>query len=76
MIALKKTMEATKRSDHRTISLTVHAVQRATTMLRRRIERKMETVLGENQFGFRRGTGTRDAIGMLKIISERTLKNR
>jgi len=31
-------------------------------------------VLGEDQFGFRRGTGTRDAIGMLRIISERTLK--
>jgi hypothetical protein len=30
-------------------------------------------VLGENQFGFRRGKGTSDAIGMLRIISERTL---
>jgi hypothetical protein len=29
--------------------------------------------LGEHQFGFRRGKGTRDAIGMLRIISERTL---
>jgi hypothetical protein len=31
-------------------------------------------VLGEVQFGFRRRKGTRDAIGMLRIISERTLK--
>jgi hypothetical protein len=30
-------------------------------------------VLGEDQFGFRRGKGTRDAIGMLRIISEQTL---
>jgi hypothetical protein len=30
-------------------------------------------VLGEDQFGFRRGKRTRDAIGMLRIISERTL---
>jgi hypothetical protein len=30
-------------------------------------------VLGEDRFGFRRGKGTRDAIGMLRIISERTL---
>ena len=35
---------------------------------------KIEDVLGEDQFGFRRGKGTRDAIGMLRIISERTLK--
>jgi hypothetical protein len=43
-------------------------------ILRRRIERKIEVVLGEDQFGFRRGKGTRDAIGMLRIISERTLE--
>jgi len=33
-----------------------------------------EDVLGEDQFGFRRGKGTRDAIWMLRIISERTLE--
>ena len=32
----------------------------------------MEDVLGEDQFGFRRGKGTRVAVGMLRI-SERTL---
>jgi hypothetical protein len=30
-------------------------------------------MLGDNQFGFRRGKRTRDAIGMLRIISEWTL---
>jgi hypothetical protein len=30
-------------------------------------------VLGEDQFGFRRGKGTRDAIGMLRIISKLNL---
>jgi hypothetical protein len=39
-------------------------------LLRRRIERKIEDVLGDSQFGFRRGKGTSDAIGMLRIISE------
>jgi len=43
-------------------------------ILRRRIERKIEDVLGEDQFGFRRRKGTRDAIGMMRIISERTLE--
>jgi hypothetical protein len=43
-------------------------------ILRRRIEKKIQDVLGEDQFGFRRGKGTRDGIGMLRIISERTLQ--
>ena len=38
------------------------------------IERKIEDVFGEEQFGFRRGKGTSDAIGMLIMISERTLE--
>jgi hypothetical protein len=40
---------------------------------KRRIERKIEDILGGDQFGFRRGKGTRDAIGMI-IIAERTLE--
>jgi len=39
-------------------------------ILGRRIEKKIEDVHREDQFGFRRGKGTRDAIGMLRIISE------
>jgi hypothetical protein len=35
---------------------------------RRRIERKIKAVVGEDWFGFRRGKGTRDAFGMLTII--------
>ena len=31
-------------------------------------------MLAEDQFGFRRGKGTRDAIGMLRIITEQTLE--
>jgi hypothetical protein len=60
MIALKKTPQATKCSDHRTISLIVHTAKIVATILRR-IEKKIEDVLGEDQFGFRRGKGTRDA---------------
>jgi len=74
MIALKKKPQATKRSDHRTISLIAHTAKTVAKILRRRIEKKIEDVLGEDQFGFRRGKGTRNAIGMLRIISERTLK--
>jgi hypothetical protein len=36
-------------------------------ILRRRTEKKIEDVLGEDQFGFRRGKETRDVITMLHI---------
>ena len=74
MIALKKKPQATKCSNHRTISLIANTVKILSKTLRRRIEKKIENVLGENQFGFRRGKGTRDSIGMLRIISERNLE--
>jgi sorting nexin-29 len=69
MIALKKKTQATKCSDHRTISLIAHTAK----TLRRIIEKKIQEVLGEDQIGFRRGKGTTDAIGMLRVISERII---
>ena len=74
MIALKKKTQTTKCSDHHTVSLIAHTATIIAKILRRRIERKNEDVHGEDQFGFRRGKGTRDAIGMMRIISERTLE--
>ena len=73
-IALKKKPQATKCSDHRTISLIAHTAKIVAKILRRRIKKKIEDVLEEDQFGFKRGKGTRNAIGMLRIISERTLE--
>jgi len=74
VIVLKKEPQATKCSDHRTISLIAHTAKIVAKILRRRTEKKIEDVLGEDQFGFRRGKGTRNAVGMLRIISERTLE--
>ena len=69
IIALKKKKtQSTKCSDHCTISLIAHTAKIIANILRRRIERKIEDVLGENQFGFRRGKRTRDANGMMRII--------
>ena len=70
MIALKKKPQATKCSDHHTISLITHTAKIVAKILRRRTEKKIEDVLREDQFGFRRGKGTRDATGMMRIISE------
>jgi len=74
MIALKKKTQATKCGDHRTISIIAHTAKIIAKILRRRIERKIEALLGEDQFGLRRGKGTRDAIGIMRIITERTLE--
>ena len=74
IIALKKKTLTTKCSDHNTISLISHTAKIIKKINRRRIERKIEGVLGEDQFGFRRGKGTRDATGMMRIIAERTLE--
>jgi hypothetical protein len=68
MIAVKKP-KTTKCTDHRTISVITHTTKIAARILRR-TERKIEQVLGDDQFGFRRGNRTGDAIGMLRIISE------
>jgi hypothetical protein len=42
-------------------------------ILRGRIERKIDGVAGEDQFGFVRRKGIRDGIEMLGIISERNM---
>jgi hypothetical protein len=73
MIALKKKPKATKCSDHRIISLIAHTSNIVARILRRIIERKTEDAFGEDQLGFRRWKESRDAIAMLRIISERTL---
>jgi hypothetical protein len=73
MIGLKKQPEVTKCNDHYIISLIAHTAEIVVRILRRRTERKIEGVLGGDQFGFRRGKGTRDSVGVLRIISERTL---
>ena len=47
MIALKKKTQATKCNDHRTTSLIAHTAKIVTKILRRRIEKIIEEVLGK-----------------------------
>jgi hypothetical protein len=74
MIALKKKPQATKCSHIRTIRIIAHTAQRVAKILSRRNGTKIEDVQVEVNFGFRRGEETRDAIGMLRIISGRNLR--
>jgi len=54
MNALKKEPEATK-YNNLTNCLSTHTAKRVAAILRRRIEKKIEDILGEDQFGFRKG---------------------
>ena len=49
MIAFKEKPQATKCSDHHTISLIAHTAKIVAKILRRRIEKKIEDVLGEDR---------------------------
>ena len=61
---LQKKMNAVECSDHRTISLISHA------------SKILKDFIGRNQFGFRKGCGTRDAMGVMRMICERNLESK
>ena len=76
MIPIKKKNNATACKDHRTISLLPHAAKIMLKIITKRIQARVEADkgLGEDQFGFRKGRGTRDAIGALRMLTERSLE--
>ena len=75
MIPIKKKPLAVDCSDHRTISLIAHASKIMLRILTKSIEAKTKDFIGDSQFGFKKGCGTREAIGMLRIITERSLEH-
>src|SRR6476469_7659836 len=74
MIPLQKKMYAVECSDHRTISLISHASKILLKILTNRIDAKVRDFIGRNQFGSRKGCGTRDVIGVIRMICERNLE--
>lgn len=75
MIPLQKKANAVECGDYRTISLISHASKILLKVLTRRIEAKAKEFIGPNQFGFKRGCGTRDAIGVMRVLCERSLEH-
>ena len=77
MIPLQKKPNATECADHRTISLITHASKIILKILIKRLEAKVEAIsyISEDQFGFRRGKGTREAIAVLRVLGERRLQH-
>ena len=75
MITLRKKTRPVKCSDYRTISLVSHASKIVLKVLTRRVTNKAEQFIGNDQFGFRSGCGTREAIGIMRIMSEKMIEN-
>lgn len=75
MIALQKKPKTTKCSDHRTISLTLHTGKVLAKILTGRFKNKIEQHMSKDLFGFQKGRSAREAIGVLRIMSDRCLEN-
>lgn len=61
-------------NEYRTLSLIGHAAKIIARIVLRRIINKIEESLTEDQFGFRRNTGTREAILVLRQIIEKQFR--
>ena len=50
-----------------------HASKIVLKILTKRVQAEADAIsfIGEDQFGFRKGKGTRDAIGALRVIGEK-----
>jgi len=75
IIPIKKKSGAQECVDFRTISLVSHASKIVLKILTRRLESKAEMFLEKDQYGFRKGRGTRDAIAALRVMYERSLEH-
>jgi Reverse transcriptase (RNA-dependent DNA polymerase). len=57
----------------KSVSASERGMKIVARILSKRLESKIEEIMKEDQFGFQKGKGTRDAIGLMRIISERVL---
>ena len=74
MIPIPKTAAAAECGDYRTISLVSHVSEIMLRILARRLETRAESYISDSQFGFRKGVGTRDAIGVVRMLCEKSLE--
>jgi len=73
IIPVEKKSGAQECVDFRTISLVSHASKIVLKILTCRLESKAEIFLEKDQYVFRKGRGTRDAIAALRVMYERSL---
>ena len=75
IIPLEKKPNATDCGDFRTISLIAHASKILLKIMTCRLEAKCKDFIGSDQFGFRKGKGTREAIASLRCVCERSIEH-
>ena len=73
-IALPKKQGAIECELHRTISLMSHMMKIILNILMMRTRSKLSPEFGKEQYGFREDTGTRNAIFMLRMLTERAVE--
>ena len=71
---IKKNMNALECSEHRTLNLIVCASKIILRVLCEILENRAKYFIGKTQFGFRKGCGTREAIAVIRMLSERRLE--
>ncbi|KAI5715577.1 hypothetical protein M8J77_018806 [Diaphorina citri] len=74
MVMLPKKIKSKKCEDFRTLSLLSHASKILTSIVKRRIQERIDSNLDHDQFGFRTGKGTREAILALRLIAEESMR--
>jgi hypothetical protein len=75
MIPIEKKQGAQECVEFRTISLVSHASKILLKILTRRLEAKAEDYLGNDQYGFRKGCGTREGIAAMRTLYERSMEH-
>ena len=74
LVFLEKKKNATRCVDFRTISLIAHAAKVVLRIIKRRLETKANKFLKNDEFGFRKKKGTREANGVMKCLVERRIE--
>ena len=73
-ITLPKQPRATDCANFRTISLMPHALKIFLKIIQARIGNKIDSEVGPTQFGFRPGSGTREAIFCFNILAQKFIE--